>query len=422
MRKYSVLFILLGMTLIIASCIHSDNVDTPQIILEEVYTHEYQDTIVDAIFDTATVDIETARSLGWTESFLSENMKGNSVEIVYPKVLITKNEVIFYNSGLMQTEKIERQILIEGINREKQYKDVSLKRDISISANNMRLLITKPNRIYLEEGFLEGDVSVYNSNGKIEWGVKNIPLANSDIKLASKGDYALLILPEIISGFPKYISKEGIKELAIGDELNETLSDFNVLFSNGDYYLVARDNRIKTSRIFKGNKEQITPLWTTDNYINNTMILDDKFIFSTQIDSEYRQRINVLSLCDDTHIMFEGSLELGEYEYVLLDNNILIVTFGRLISPNSYINSIIKYNVHTGKVTSKNEYTMNHRLGKPKLVGKALFFSSGDIYHLENQECEFSNMQKFKRFYYFNEQMYSITFTDDNIVTINRLK
>ena len=60
-----------------------------EIRLEIIYEKTFEDTIIDAIFDTMTASIEEARGMGWKgEAFNEEDKTDDKVLISYPKVLI----------------------------------------------------------------------------------------------------------------------------------------------------------------------------------------------------------------------------------------------------------------------------------------------------------------------------------------------
>jgi outer membrane protein assembly factor BamB len=61
--------------------------DSPKIELTTVYEKNLDEVIVDAIFDTATVPIETAKSLGWEQGYVDKVKTRGELKIEYPSIV-----------------------------------------------------------------------------------------------------------------------------------------------------------------------------------------------------------------------------------------------------------------------------------------------------------------------------------------------
>jgi len=61
--------------------------------LEVVYERNFEEPVIDVIFDTATVTIEEARRMGWKEeAFTEDEVKRGKVLVSYPKVVLVGGE------------------------------------------------------------------------------------------------------------------------------------------------------------------------------------------------------------------------------------------------------------------------------------------------------------------------------------------
>jgi len=123
--------------------------ETPQIQLTTIYEKTFDEEIVDVIFDTATVSIGEAATMGWKD-ISSSGQTGNKVKINYPKIGIKPGyeELVFYNSRGNVINRID-------IDKGKEYEGVD------ISPSGKYVLVGK---IAYEDLFQEGGV-VYNSSG-----------------------------------------------------------------------------------------------------------------------------------------------------------------------------------------------------------------------------------------------------------------
>jgi hypothetical protein len=96
--------ILIITALCLVSLTRAEEKEETKIELIPVYEKTFDDTIVDVIFDTATVSIEEAKKMGWKEeAFSKEERQKLQCSILYPKVIVIgKNErcvteLVFYS-------------------------------------------------------------------------------------------------------------------------------------------------------------------------------------------------------------------------------------------------------------------------------------------------------------------------------------
>jgi|GEM_PF-2135178 len=86
------LIIIIISALCVFSFPRAEEKEGPKIELVPVYEKTFDDTIVDVIFDTATVSIEEAKKMGWKENAFSDREKTEGVaKINYPKVIFIGN-------------------------------------------------------------------------------------------------------------------------------------------------------------------------------------------------------------------------------------------------------------------------------------------------------------------------------------------
>jgi hypothetical protein len=107
-----------GISLIFLICLipfakAEEKKESSKIELVPVYEKTFDDTIVDVIFDTATVTIEEAKKIGWKDAaFTEEERSKGKTKILYPRVLFLddKREIRFYDKkGLIQNSlKVNR--------------------------------------------------------------------------------------------------------------------------------------------------------------------------------------------------------------------------------------------------------------------------------------------------------------------------
>jgi outer membrane protein assembly factor BamB len=128
-----------------------------------VYEKIFQDSIIDVIFDTATVSIEEAYQLGWSErAFGAEKKK--EVLISYPKVLFISKRVY----PLYKYDNIKEIIFLD--------RDGKQKNKVTINQNKVERVHLSPRkkRILIERKPDEYDLSIQggillDSDGKLIW-------------------------------------------------------------------------------------------------------------------------------------------------------------------------------------------------------------------------------------------------------------
>jgi len=221
----------------------SGAVEKPSIELKTVYEKTFDDTIVDMIFDTVTVTLEEARAIGWrVELFSAEEKAKGKVTILYPCVLITKDEIRFLDVKGKKKKSIKR--MIEGVKWEGKGGIFTGKGLIKVrkSKNGEYLAVAIPRGgSVLGEG-IKGDLVMYRKDGKEMWRLADVYLSDGYVTPSPDGRYAIALPPEEYpAGAPAFYSKEGmsylkVKEWKNGWKRGYAVGDFD--FSDDGRYLV----------------------------------------------------------------------------------------------------------------------------------------------------------------------------------------
>jgi len=189
--------------------------DKSVIKLIPVYEKTFQDTIVDVIFDTATVSITKAKEMGWKDDAFNEEEKriGNAI-ISYSCVLITKDKISFFNKEGKEKRIVKR--IVEGIKWEGK-EGIHIGRGrihVRKSKNGEYLALAIPREgSSLGEGE-KGDLVIYRKDGQEMWRVENVYLSDGIITPSPNGEYAIALPPgEYPEQPPFYYSKEGLIKL-----------------------------------------------------------------------------------------------------------------------------------------------------------------------------------------------------------------
>uniref|UniRef100_A0A7C4U9C2 WD40 repeat domain-containing protein n=1 Tax=candidate division WOR-3 bacterium TaxID=2052148 RepID=A0A7C4U9C2_UNCW3 len=153
------MLVFLGLMLCFVSVVRADE---KKVELIPVYEKTFEDTIVDVIFDTASVTIEEAKSMGWKEEGFSEmEKKQNKCEILYPKVVILKKG----------KKKIIRFYEYNG-KLKKTYESGDYA-EVVISQNEKYIGVTTPTKIFEKEGYLT-KFEMIDDNGNILWKIEGL--------------------------------------------------------------------------------------------------------------------------------------------------------------------------------------------------------------------------------------------------------
>jgi hypothetical protein len=153
MRKISVVLFL---CIIAFSILRAE--DKSVIKLVPVYEKTFQDTIVDVIFDTATVSITKAKAMGWKEeAFNEEERRIGKATISYPKVVILGEKGFPFKQKIKFLDKkgnIRREISGKGATR------------IVFSTNGKYIL----KALWYDTEFdSSGGAIFYDNNGNVIW-------------------------------------------------------------------------------------------------------------------------------------------------------------------------------------------------------------------------------------------------------------
>ncbi len=215
--------------------------------LDTIFERKLDEIIVDAIFDTATISIETAKSLGWKDTYLEQLGSKDMVKVEYPKIIkISKRgtDVEYYapvvkNSSYYVSE-------IEFYDRdERKLNSIQPETNTEIysSAYNKYILIGKIPAEY-KPNFSGG--LLYNAKGERILVMKEGPTPMSVSEKGLMGAFSLLSWdPTYKPGGPFYLyDKDGNLIKAIKDPNKEDATPFFSEFSpNGNHVVLAFDGK-----------------------------------------------------------------------------------------------------------------------------------------------------------------------------------
>ena len=337
--------------------------DKAVIKLVPVYEKTFQDTIVDVVFDTATVNIEKAKAMGWKEeAFNEEERAKGEVTISYPKVVLVGKK------GFPVKQKIKF------LDRNGKVKKV-------VSGKGASMIIFSTNGKYIlktlwydTEADKGGGALLFNNNGDILWE-------------KSKGDfYAVTDNGYTATGFvsPTGASYPFIIYDPLGKKIKEVeLPDWGIfdagICSNGEYFIITYGGNAgfdSTGVMIIGKKGEI--------------------IFQRILPGDIIPQ-RVLSLPDTQFIVISMSGEKIEKEhqiiYIALNNNNWVIkqhiTRDFLgVSLFARINSkLYIYSINHGYLIKLNI----HPLLKISLIGKlpsGLKLYRGRFYQLQKNSLE----------------------------------
>ncbi len=154
-----------------------------------VYEKTFDDTIVDVIFDTATVTIEEAKKMGWQEEGLKKIKGGKKTKIIYPKVVITRKKeegkAYYHYTGINRNYGTDDVRAIKFYNKTGKFLKTI---DAGIFKKAVELLRSPNGRYFCiakwpaEFGYYDyrgGDL--YDADGRMIWQINtNTPIAISD--------------------------------------------------------------------------------------------------------------------------------------------------------------------------------------------------------------------------------------------------
>jgi hypothetical protein len=320
--------------------------DKSVIKLIPVYEKTFQDTIVDVIFDTATVNIEEAK-----------RRIGKGV-IPFFCVLITKEKISFFNKEGKEKRNIKR--IVEGVKWEsKEGIHIGQGRiNVRKSRNGEYLALAIPREgSSLGEGE-KGDLVIYRKDGKEMWRVVNVYLSDGIITPSPNGEYALSLLPdEYAIGDMLYYSKNGIRELK-SVEINRNKKNYNTFtnfdfFYNGEYFIstcnsVYDDNDCKI--IIYDSNGNIVSIKKTNKKIYNIKSINNNYIVLSMKDKNSTKL--QLALVNKTGKIKNYNnilLPFAEYSYYLQDGNNLIISFGIKGRKKIYHNYLYRANISSEK-------------------------------------------------------------------------
>jgi hypothetical protein len=365
--------------------------ETPEIKLTAVYEKTFDEPIVDVIFDTATVSIGEATTMGWKEAFL-EKMKDREA-LTYPSVLITNNEIKFLEVNGKKKKSISR--IVEGVEwKDKQGTHIGEgKIKVSKSKNGKYLALAIPKEgSSLGEGE-KGNLVIYEKDGKELWRIENVYLSNGYIVPSPNGKYAISLPPEEYrAGFPYYYSEKGNVELKVkrwedGWKKGYAVSEY-AFSENGDYLIMGGFNTHNYGEPFilmfdaNGNN-----LWVKmcKYGINDLFFVNDSYIIVSQKQPDIN-KCNFSLLKISGEIVWESKevLPFGDYGYYIDNKRELKIAFG-IKGRNIYHNYLYGVNLANGKIEQIVKVEMKDRLKRILLITGNTIYVEGEknIYQIE---------------------------------------
>ncbi|MEM4314608.1 MAG: hypothetical protein QXM39_04950 [Thermoplasmata archaeon] len=175
-----------------------------EIELVPVYEKTFPDTIVDVIFDTATVSIEEAKNLGWkVELIPEEEKKDGKMVICSPKVVFYKDKIEILNKEGEIKKRIDLKEV--GIYESKEgEKEFTSYAKFYKGENNKYFCVVYTHRAEFEGYPIDGTLIMYNKKGEELWRVRG-EIFSVEIYPSPNGEYAVGMPPEVYEGHPPFI-------------------------------------------------------------------------------------------------------------------------------------------------------------------------------------------------------------------------
>jgi len=381
-----------------------------QIKLQTVFEQTFEDTIVDVIFDTATVSLEKAKAMGWKEEAFTLTEKANGkITIPYPCVLITKEKVSFLDKEGKEKKSIK--MLVEGVKWEgKEGVHIGKGRiNVSKSKNGEYLALAIPREgTTLGEGE-KGDLAIYRKDGKEMWEIEDVYLSAGYIIPSPNGKYAITLPPEEYpAGAPAFYSKEGIKYLKVrewnnGWKRGYAVEDFD--FSEDGKYVVTAIYDFPTGNVgYIGMfDERGRDMWIKrrDYRVEEVSFLNNisSVILAERKPQEYVCHFVLFDLNGNDIWSSEENLPLAEYKYFMKAKDTIFVSFGIKGKGTVYNNNVYTIDIHTGKVTRLFGTRLSDRFEGIMSATQNSLLLKGErnIYHLLLGERKVEDIQTFEQ-------------------------
>jgi len=168
--------------LLVLSLTSSAQEDSLKIELNTVYEKNLDEIIVDAIYDTATVSVSSAKLMGWESTYLNQLKTRNGLKVEYPKIMKVSRrgkDVSCYTSNTKNSSYYVKELKFYN-NNNRNLKTISLGHNDYIykSTSNRYILISKTPTEY-DPGYSGG--VLYDARGSKVFEIKGpSPVAVSD--------------------------------------------------------------------------------------------------------------------------------------------------------------------------------------------------------------------------------------------------
>jgi len=227
--------------LCLISLAQAEEKENAKIELIPVYEKTFDDTIVDVIFDTATVTIEEAKRMGWKEEAFIGMKTNERVKVIYHKIVMVKKKGKAHYVGVDRSYGSD-------VTELKFYnkKGVLLKimdagtfehsEELEISPRGRYFCIAKyPKEVDLD---YRGGI-IYNSDGKKIWEIENYtPIAISDEGYAIATYVDWEVPPEPGGTFYVYDNKGKMKKTIENPDSSHLIARFAKFSDDGEWAIV----------------------------------------------------------------------------------------------------------------------------------------------------------------------------------------
>ncbi|KPJ71233.1 hypothetical protein AMJ52_08795 [candidate division TA06 bacterium DG_78] len=218
--------------------------EKPKIELSVVYEKTFDDTVVDVIFDTATVSIEEAKQMGWKEGALTiEDKAKGKVLVSYPKVVFVSRgrELGWYVPESQGSSYYVKELrFYDKYSRLQRKLDIRFEEGfefIHLSPQKKYILVSKMPSEYNPE-YSGG--SLYDCVGKRIWEIAGpTPIAVSDEGYAVAAHLDWQVPPNPGGDFYIYDSEGKLISTIENPDKNKTSPLFGEYSKDGDYAVIS---------------------------------------------------------------------------------------------------------------------------------------------------------------------------------------
>ena len=156
--------------------------------LEVIYEMDFEEPVVDVIFDTATVTIEEAKRMGWKEEVFRDVGTSGKVTVFYPKVLFISADGTLSYDPLDNSKKMTEMRFLS--------KDGNLLKKVIVRSGAERVIYSENGRYILRTWITDEDYpermggTLYKSDGSVLWEKSE----NTPVEVSNEG-YVIAVWP-----------------------------------------------------------------------------------------------------------------------------------------------------------------------------------------------------------------------------------